>query len=73
MKSLFVILIYTGTYMGVFFLMSLIGMLWSDSYHAIVSNPNWFMMYSLFFGWWIALFPTREYYMHYQDYFDEYL
>jgi hypothetical protein len=73
MKSLIILFIYTATFMGVFFLFSLIGLLWNDSYYDIVSDGTWFMMYSMFFGWWIAMFPTREYYMHHQEYFNEYL
>lgn len=73
MRSLILMLIFTATFMGMFFLMSLIGLLWCDSYHSIVSDHSWFMKYSIFFGWWLALFPTREYYMHHENYFSEYL
>lgn len=73
MKSLLAILIYTGTFMGMFFLMSTIGLLWAESYYSIISDHSWFMIYTMFFGWWIAMFPTREYYLHNQDYFDNYL
>lgn len=73
MKSLILMLIYTATFMGVFFLMSLIGLLWNDSYYSIVSDHTWFMAYSLFFGWWLSFFPTREYYKHHEQYFEEYL
>jgi len=62
MKSLLIILCYTGVFMGMFFLLSTIGLLWIDSYHAIISDPNWFMMYFLFFGWWMAALPTKELY-----------
>lgn len=73
MRSLLVILIYTGTFMGFFFLFSTIGLLWSESYSAIVGNHNWFVFYALFLGWWLAAFPTREFYMHHEFYFKEYL
>jgi len=73
MKSLIIILIYTTTFMGMFFLMSLVGLLWNDSYYAVISDHGWFMAYTIFFGWWIAIFPTREYYMHNQDYFEQYV
>jgi hypothetical protein len=73
MRSLLVILIYTGSFMGFFFLFSIIGLLWSESYHSIITNHNWFGCYSLLFGWWLAMFPTREYYMHHELYFKEYL
>jgi hypothetical protein len=72
MKSLIILFIYTFTFMGVFFLMSSIGLLWNDSYYAVVSDHTWFIAYAMFFGWWIALLPTREYYMHHQEYFNEY-
>jgi hypothetical protein len=71
MKTLALFLIYTATWMGVFFLLSLIGLLWNDSYYAVISDHTWFMMYSLFFGWWISIFPAREYYKHNEEYFQE--
>jgi len=66
-------LIYTATFMGMFLILSSIGMLWSDSYRDILADHTWFMGYTMFFGWWLALFPTREYYMHNQEYFQEFL
>lgn len=73
MKSLILMLIYTATFMGMFLVLSSIGMLWNQNYRDILSDHTWFMIYTLFFGWWLALFPTREYYMHNQEYFNEYL
>jgi len=60
MKTLFLILFFTGVFMGFFFLMSSIALLWCDTYAEIIKNPNWFMMYTLFFGWWLAMIPTIE-------------
>ena len=62
MKSLLLMIAFTAIFMGAFFIMSAIGLLWCDNYHDIVGNPNWFMMYTLFFGWWIAAIPTHELY-----------
>ena len=73
MKSFIVFLIYVSTWMLGFLTMSLIGLLWADSYRQIISNPNWFMMYSLFIGWWLSILPAREYYTHHQQYFETYL
>ena len=67
-----IMFIYTATFMGVFFSLSLIGLLWHDSYYAIVSNGGWFMAYTIFFGWWLSIFPTREYYKQHEQYFEEY-
>jgi hypothetical protein len=70
MKSLIAILIYLGTFMSMFFVLSLIGTLWFN-YTDVISNNGWFMVYSMFFGWWMSIFPTREYYVKNQDYFSE--
>ncbi len=53
---------YAVIFMSVFFLLSAIGLLWCDSYRAIISDPNWFMMYTILIGWWVALIPTHELY-----------
>lgn len=73
MKSLALIMIYTCTFLGMFFFLSSIGLLWNNSYGGIISDPTWFMLYTLFLGWWIAIFPTREYYMHHEKYFQDYI
>lgn len=72
MKSLTAILIYTATFFGMFFILSLVGTLWID-YEKVLADRTWFMLYTLFFGWWLALFPTIEYYNHNQEYFEKYL
>ena len=59
--------------MGGFFVMSFIGLLWNDSYYAIISEHGWFIAYTMFFGWWISILPTREYYKHHEQYFEDYL
>ena len=73
MRSLILIFIYTATFMGGFFVMSFIGLLWNDSYYAIISEHGWFIAYTMFFGWWISILPTREYYKHHEQYFEDYL
>jgi hypothetical protein len=70
MKSLFAILIYLGTFMGMFFVLSMIGILWTD-YTTVISDDSWFMCYTVFLGWWMGIFPTREYYMMHKKYFSE--
>jgi len=62
MKSLLLMIIFTGIFMGAFFALSAIGLLWCDSYRAIISNTDWFMCYFLFIGWWVAMIPTHELY-----------
>lgn len=70
MKSLILILIYFGTFFGLYFAFSLFGLIWS-SYHEIVSDTGWFIFYTLFFGCWLSIFPTREYYLKNEAYFDD--
>ncbi len=70
MKSLIAILIYLGTFMSMFFVLSLIGTLWFN-YTDVISNNGWFLVYAMFFGWWMSILPTREYYVKNQDYFTQ--
>jgi len=52
-------------------MMSLVPLVFSDtSYVDILRNNNWTIMYSLFFGWWMSIFPAREYYLLNQSYLD---
>lgn len=68
MKTIVLMLIYLGTFMGMFFLLSCIGMLW-QSYVSVISDRSWFVAYSMFLGWWISLFPAGEYYNANKRYF----
>jgi hypothetical protein len=70
MKSITLILIYLGTFMGLFFTLSSIGMLWNN-YSRIISDESWFICYTVFLGSWLSIFPTREYYVANEDYFDK--
>ena len=70
MKSIILISIYIFSYVFFFLLLSTIGLFFT-SYQEIITSQGWFMCYSLFLGWWLAIFPTREYYVYNQDYFDK--
>jgi hypothetical protein len=72
MRSLLVILVYTGSFMGFFFLFSIIGLLWIDSYPAIIGNACWFVLYTIFLGWWLAAFPAKEFYKPHEFYYIEF-
>ena len=69
MKSFNLFLVYILSFMVMFLTLSAIGLLWVDSYHAIISNVGWFMVYTLFIGSWAAIFPAREYYIANESYF----
>jgi len=70
MKSFILISIYITAFVMFFLLLSLVGMFFTP-YSEIISNHNWFMVYAMFLGWWLAIFPAREYYVHHQRYFDK--
>ena len=56
--------------MAVFLFLSLVGLLWSNTYLEVIQNKGWFMGYSIFIGFWVGIFPAREYYVKNEDYFD---
>lgn len=47
-------------FMFFFFVLSLIGLLWCDSYREIITDGHWFAIYAMFVGWWIATIPIIE-------------
>jgi hypothetical protein len=54
--------------MGFYFLLSSIGTLWYN-YTDIISDDGWFTCYTVIFGWWLSIFPAREYYTANENYF----
>jgi hypothetical protein len=70
MKSIILIGTYLVSFVLFFLLLSLIGVFFTP-YSEIITNHNWFMVYAMFLGWWLAIFPAREYYISKQTYFDK--
>jgi hypothetical protein len=70
MKTIILFLIYILSFMLFYFVLSLIGILW-DNYSHIITNQFWFLWYSLLLGWWMAIFPAREYYLKNESYLSE--
>ena len=71
MKSITLLGIYLLSFVIIYMMLSLVGMLFSDAnYIDILHSPNWGVVYSMFFGWWMSIFPAREYYIVHQEYFD---
>ena len=69
MKSIILIGTYLVSFVLFFLLLSLIGVFFTP-YSEIITNHNWFMVYAMFLGWWLAIFPAREYYISQEKYFD---
>lgn len=71
MKSIILLGVYLLSFIIIYMMMSLVPLVFSDtSYLDILRNNNWTIMYSLFFGWWMSIFPAREYYLLNQSYLD---
>jgi hypothetical protein len=71
MKSIILLGVYLLSFIIIYMMMSLVPLVFSDtSYVDILRNNNWTIMYSLFFGWWMSIFPAREYYLLNQSYLD---
>lgn len=71
MKSIALLGIYLMSFVIIYMMLSLVGLVFGDtSYMDILHAQPWGMIYSLFFGWWMSIFPAREYYMINQEYFD---
>ena len=70
MKVLFLIAIYIASFITVFLMLSFIGFIFGSNYLYVIHNGPWQALYSVLIGWWIAIFPAREYYMKHESYFD---
>ena len=62
MKTLIAILSFIFIFMGLFFLLSLIGIIWTNSYRSVLAEQGWFVFYTLFIGWWSAGLCSHEIY-----------
>jgi hypothetical protein len=71
MKSIILLGVYLLSFVSIYMMLSLVGLVFSDtSYMDILRSGNWGGIYSLLFGWWMSIFPAREYYMQNEVYFD---
>jgi hypothetical protein len=71
MKSITLLGIYLLSFVSIYMMLSLVGLVFGDtSYVDILHSSPWTMIYSLFFGWWLSIFPAREYYLIHNDHFE---
>ena len=70
MKTITLFIIYFISYIFFFLLLSTVGMFSGTSYIEVIQSEGWLVTYSLFLGWWLSIFPAREYYLSNEDYFD---
>ena len=76
MKTLKLTLIYSASFIIGYLILSVCGLVWAqsidlDSYKSIVFDVEWFFVYKILIGWWLAILPTRMYYMKNYFYYKE--
>ena len=71
MKSITLLGVYLLSFITIFMMLSLVGLVFSNAnYLDVLRNDAWGGIYSLFLGWWLSVFPAREYYLFNQSYFE---
>ena len=71
MKFIILLSIYLLSFVGIYMMMSLVGLVFTDyGYVEILHSGGWAIVYSLFIGTWLSFFPAREYYLLHERYFD---
>jgi hypothetical protein len=64
------LVIYFVSYIFFFLLLSTVGMFSGTPYLEVITSDGWLIGYTMFFGWWLAIFPAREYYIKNEKYFE---
>lgn len=70
MKTTKAIVIWFVTFMVAYLVLSSVGCLFLDeggchySYCVCAGNVQWFLIYSLFLGWWLSSIIAMDYYDH---------
>lgn len=70
MKVLTLIAIYIASFISVFMMLSGIGFIFGYNYLDVLHMEGWQCIYCILIGWWIAIFPAREYYVKHESYLD---
>lgn len=71
MKSIILLAIYLLSFVSIYMMLSLVGLVFSEaSYLDILRSDPWTSIYCMIFGWWLSIFPAREYYLVHQSYFE---
>jgi hypothetical protein len=63
MKNTVSLVVYVITFIAMYFVLSLFGsIIGGCDYSTVLEERGWFIMYSLFLGWWLALIPANDVY-----------
>ena len=67
MKNTMSMVVYLITFFAMYFILSMLGMVFGFTYKESLESEQWFVMYSLFLGWWIAMIPAHDTYTLMQE------
>ena len=63
MKSFILLGIYLVSFVCIYLMLSLVITVFVDiNYFVLLKTAPWAFFYSAVLGWWMSLFPAREYY-----------
>jgi len=69
MRSLILLSIYTITWLVCFLIVSIPASWLFSPYYDVITSVDWFIASSIFLCWWVALIPTRAFYLKYYHYY----
>lgn len=63
MKNTVSLLVYLITFIAMYFVLSLFGsIVIGCDYSTAIESRDWFVLYFLFIGWWVAIIPAVDAY-----------
>ena len=62
MKHFYFLILFVSISVFFYLFLSLIGLIFSDSYIDIIRNPYWAILYSVMFSWSLPIFCLEDYY-----------
>lgn len=62
MKNSISMVVYLITFFAMYLILSLFGLILGYDYKESIESETWFIIYTIFLGWWIALVTARDAY-----------
>jgi hypothetical protein len=62
MKNTIIMVVYIITFFAMYFVISMFGIALGFNYKSVIEDEAWFIVYSIFLGWWIAFLTAQDVY-----------
>ena len=62
MKNTITMVVYIITFFAMYFIISMFGIALGCDYKSVIENEGWFVVYSVFLGWWMAFLTAQDAY-----------